>query len=119
MLPSLSLLVIRTHHFAKSYQFYSTLGLHFQQEQHKDGPIHWAAMVGEFVFEIYSADDGEKVSKSTRLGWTVENLDEVVLKVAEQDALIVLHPIDGPWGRRAVVEDPDGRHVELYDASPE
>ena len=52
-MPSLSLLVLKTHQVEILRRFYAALGITFQQEKHDEGPIHFAGQLGETVFEIY------------------------------------------------------------------
>jgi predicted enzyme related to lactoylglutathione lyase len=67
------------------------------------------------VLELYPLpDDGGGVDTTTRLGFSVENLPGVVEAVQAAGAPVVTRPQETPWGCRAVVRDPDGRAVELY-----
>ena len=33
--------------------FLESMGLEFEEEKHKGGPVHWAAQVGDKILEIY------------------------------------------------------------------
>ena len=55
---SLSLLVLRTEDLERSVRFYRTLGLRFAEEQHGNGPVHYACELGETVLELYPAKPG-------------------------------------------------------------
>jgi predicted enzyme related to lactoylglutathione lyase len=46
-------------------------------------------------------------------GFRVQSLDAVLSSLQVLQAEIIHPPSDSPWGRRAVVLDPDGRAVEL------
>jgi predicted enzyme related to lactoylglutathione lyase len=47
----------------------------------------------------------------------VVSLDSTVASAIAAGGEIVIAPEDVPWGRRAVVADPDGRPIELNEAS--
>ncbi|MEU0840718.1 VOC family protein [Streptomyces sp. NPDC005962] len=96
----IALLVLYTDHLEESRAFYTGLGLAFVREQHGRGPVHYTATLpGGTVIELYPATARRPVS-SVRLGFTV-------------DSRTVTPPL-APG--RHVVEDPDGRAVELYVA---
>jgi lactoylglutathione lyase len=78
------------------------------------GPVHIAGRTGDVVIEDYPLpDDGNPVDSSTRLGFTVGNVDEVIRALEGTGAKIVTPPKDTAWGFQVVVKDPDGRSVEL------
>jgi len=47
------------------------------------------------------------------LGFTVQDLDAAVAHCVD----LISPPTNGEWGYRAVVADPEGRRVELVEAS--
>jgi predicted enzyme related to lactoylglutathione lyase len=53
------------------------------------------------------------VDATTRLGFAVERLSDVVHAVRFSGAAVVNEPRETERGVRAVVRDPDGRAVEL------
>jgi predicted enzyme related to lactoylglutathione lyase len=111
---SLSLVVVRARDVEAAKHFYSRLGLVLRREQHGDGPQHYSAEVGSAVFEIYPCPRGEACG-GVRIGFAVASVDEVVNAI-RQSAKVVKEPTDSSWGRRAVVEDPDGNRVELTES---
>jgi len=95
--------------------FYAALGIEFTEEQHGDGPVHYAGRLGDVVFEIYPlSEDGPVADATTRLGFSVENMTKVVAALQTLGVAVVSPPQSTEWGCRAVVRDPDGRAVELY-----
>ncbi len=68
-----------------------------------------AGRVGDMVIEIYPLPDDGTVDTSTRLGFSVSVLTEVVQGLEG----IVKQPTQTAWGFQAVAKDPDGRSVEL------
>ncbi len=119
--PSLNLIVIRAADVEKSLAFYRALGLEFTQEQHGSGPIHYASIMREIVIEIFPGKPGNAPDRrnagATMLGFQVENLDAVIEKFQAQGMTILTAPQDSQWGKRAVVQDPDGRAIELSSPS--
>jgi len=110
----LMLLVLKTRQVEQLRLFFQSLGVELAEEQHGKGPIHFAGRAGEVVIEVYPLpDDGTPVDSSTRLGFTVENLAEVVRALEGIGTKIVTLPKGTSWGLQAVVNDPDGRSVEL------
>ena len=111
---SRTLLVLKTRQVEQLRLFYQTLGIELVEERHGKGPVHFAGRVGGVVIEVYPlADDGIPVDPSTRLGFAVENLAEVVQALHGIGTKIVTEPQETTWGFQAVVRDPDGRSVEL------
>jgi predicted enzyme related to lactoylglutathione lyase len=114
---SLKLLVLRTPQLHRLRRFYQLLGIDFTEERHGLGPLHFAGHIGDAILELYPlANEGETVDTSIRLGFSVTNLTETVRSLEADGAAIVNGPKATAWGTRAVVRDPDGRGVELYQA---
>jgi lactoylglutathione lyase len=113
--PTLSLVVIQSANIQAAKEFYSRLGLSFVNEQHGQGPAHFAATMGSLVLEIYPCQGG-KTPAPVRLGFRVRSLDDTLAVLRRRGTTIVRDAQDSPWGRRAVVEDPDGNRIELTAA---
>jgi predicted enzyme related to lactoylglutathione lyase len=109
----LNLVVIRAADLDRSAGFYGRLGLTFECHRHGQGPEHLASQIGEVVFEIYPAKEVTDRRESVRIGVAVEDVDALVRTMTESGGTIVSLPSDSPWGRRAVVADPDGHRVEI------
>lgn len=94
--PKAALLVIYTDHLEQCRAFYAGLGLQFVLERHGTGPDHYATeLPGGLVLELYPATARRPVS-SNRLGFRT---------AAETVDLAPGHH---------VLEDPDGRAVEVH-----
>src|SRR5271170_5304317 len=103
-----SLVVLKTRQVEGLCKFYGLLGIEFSEEQHGKGPVHFSGRVGDVVLEVYPLPDGDTtVDTTTRLGFTVEKLDEVVQSLQTVDAPIVTEPQRTTWCFRAVIRDPD------------
>lgn len=113
----LCLVVIYACDIATSKSFYDQLGLRFQEEQHGTGPRHFAATLSSTVLEIYPRLDGPEPGR-VRLGFNVQSVDRLVDALRTSGTRILSTTKTSPWGRRAVVEDPDGNRVELMEPLP-
>ena len=113
---SLNLIVIRSNDSERAVQFYSLLGLTFAHHQHGNGLPHVAAQSGSLTFEIVPRKDGTDSTAAVRLGFQVACLDAVMGRLQNAGAKIVQAPKMSPWGRRAVVDDPDGHRIELTES---
>jgi lactoylglutathione lyase len=111
--PSINLLVIRSPDIHRAKSFYTTLGLSFELHSHGKGPEHYTSVANEVVFEIYPLTAGQLPTTSTRLGFQVNNVDDLVLLLTQIGGTLVSPPTDSPWGRRAVLRDLDGHTLEL------
>lgn len=111
--PEFRLLVLKTPQPQALCSFYSHLGFVFQQEQHGSGPVHHSAPLGEGTFEIYPLPEDTPADDTTRLGLAVSHIENLCNSLANPDDLLT-QPTKTEWGVRAVVRDPDGRRVELY-----
>jgi catechol 2,3-dioxygenase-like lactoylglutathione lyase family enzyme len=114
----LSLVVVRAQDVERLADFYATLGLCFVKHRHGNGPEHVSATMGETVFEIYPASGSAESTASTRLGFTVPSLADVVDQLRKLNVTILSEPSDTPFGRRAVVQDFEGHKVEIYERVP-
>src|SRR5687767_2205434 len=110
---SLNLIVIRSPDIDRACRFYSTLGLAFTKHAHGTGPEHYACELHGLVFEIYPRKSDADSTTATCLGFRVPSVDAAVASLQRLGAKVISPPKESPWGRRAVVEDPDGHRVEL------
>ena len=116
--PALNLFVIRSAEPILTVAFYKLLGLCFQEEQHGEGQIHWAAESGEVVMEVYPARSPAEVNNTIRLGFDVRDLGSIVVSLREMGAQVVSDQKQTQEGLRALVKDPDGRTIELAQRYP-
>jgi predicted enzyme related to lactoylglutathione lyase len=115
--PALRLLVLKTRQLECVREFYTRVGIEFAAEKHGSGPEHYAGRLGEIVLELYPLGDEQiPVDTTLRLGFAVADLNGVVESLAAAGARVARPAADSQWGRRAVVVDPDGRSIELYEA---
>jgi hypothetical protein len=111
----LNLGVIRSADLERSARFYAILGLTFTRHRHGNGPEHLTSELGALVFEIYPRLGEGDSTASTRIGFRVHSIDDVVKRLQEIGIVLVSPAKDSPWGRRAVVDDFDGHRAELVE----
>jgi len=109
---TLNLIVIKSKNLEESVAFYEELGLQFQKEQHGKGPEHYACELDQLVFEIYPA---AQQANEIRIGFNIENMERIIASLTLRGAEVITEPRVSPWGKRAVVKDPDGNSVELLE----
>jgi lactoylglutathione lyase len=113
-MPEFSLIVIKTDKLQAQSEFYSRLGFSFEYHKHGNGPYHYASSGAGTVLEIYPLPKGiTSPDNTTRLGFSVENLDDLINDLTLYGAKIVSTPAKTEWGYSAVVQDHDGRKIEL------
>ncbi|TWT38864.1 VOC family protein [Blastopirellula retiformator] len=111
--PRCNLFVIRASNLDAAEIFYQALGLQFDRHAHGAGPIHLATETPGQVFEIYPLSSDDSPTTSARVGFAVADVDATYTALLEAGGSSVSSPRDSPWGRRAVVADPDGHRVEI------
>ena len=95
-------------------KFYGQMGIKFENHRHGSGPLHYAAQLDGLVFEIYPLPkDKEKADDTLRLGFTVDNLDEIIERLRSSGGKVIKEPSMTEWGYVSIVEDVDGRKIEL------
>lgn len=114
---ALNLVVLRSSDMERAADFYGCLGLRFTRHRHGKGPEHFAAETAGGVFEIYPFAPGGASTLGTRIGFRVASLDEAISALRDFPQAVISPAGDSPWGRRAVVADPDGHRVELVEGS--
>jgi lactoylglutathione lyase len=112
---TLKLIVIKTTDIDKLVMFYQLIGLSFDKHQHGKGTIHYTTMLNDIVFEIYPLPIGEiKADNTLRLGFDTHNLNKLIVELELNSVKIINYPKQTAFGLMAIVEDFDGRKIELY-----
>ena len=101
-------------------RFYRAVGVPLEDEDHGEGPVHVAAELGDVHFALYPAAGpgrapGRRSAGASFPGVYVDSLDDALREVAALGAPILTGHEVMPWGCRFVVQDPDGRAVEVND----
>jgi len=112
----INLIVIRTKDIDQLVNFYQKLGIQFDYHRHGKGPFHYAAELDGTVFEIYPLLKNQaQPDHSLRLGFDVEQLDELITTLEKDNVKILSAPTSFEFGYFAVIKDLDGRKIELKE----
>jgi lactoylglutathione lyase len=110
----INLIVIKTNAIAMIKQQYEALGIVFDYHNHNNGPFHYAATLDGLIFEIYPLPNNTTQPDTTlRLGFEVPHLEDILQKLALSHWKIITEITLTPYGKIAIIEDHDGRKVEL------
>ena len=111
----IKLIVIRTSDMKVISEFYANFGLTFDYHKHGNSPMHYSTTIGQTVLEIYPLTKSQTESdKNLRLGFSVDDFDSVIDKLKSIGTKFSSEPIQTDFGYMAVIEDPDGRKIEIY-----
>lgn len=118
-MADVSSIVLFTARPERTIAFYRSLGIDFGEEDHGDGLLHAAADVGDVHLAVFTAFEGEHLAPSWRaqgsvfIGFYVDSLDATIKALTSIDVKVLADHEVREWGCRVVVEDPDGRAVEI------
>jgi catechol 2,3-dioxygenase-like lactoylglutathione lyase family enzyme len=124
MIRGVSAIVLWTARMREMVAFYRALGFPLAEQREGDGS-HFQCDVGGVHFAIYEQDAGDSPppeylsAGASLIGFDVDALDPVYVAAKTVGARVLIRPEEVPWGRRAVVLDPDGRTVELNEPGEE
>ena len=112
--------VLFTERVEDCVAFYRTIGITLAEERHDEAdPPHYACELGGSHFAIFPSSPGAAAGIGeggcTFVGFAVAAVDDVVEAAARAAFTVLQPPVDYPWGRRAVLRDPDGRPVEVFE----
>jgi len=114
---NINLLVIRTKNPEVLKSQYELLGINFDYHRHESGPFHYASEFNGFVFEIYPlAQSMTGADHSIRLGFEIENLNSKINALEGSNWKIISNPKETEWGLIAIIQDLDGRKIELKES---
>lgn len=114
-----SSLVLFTGHIDQARAFYRAVGLQLHDEDHGGGPVHYAADINGVHFALFDATNScgraphWREPGSSFPGFYVTSLDDTVAALTALEAPVLAGHQVRDWGCRAVVEDPDGRPIEI------
>jgi lactoylglutathione lyase len=120
MSTTVGAVILFTSRLEACARFYRAVGLDLRDERHEDGPAHLACDIDGIHVAVFEADgDGQapafREAGCSFIGFAVDSVDDALAAVAGLGAPVRQEPARYPWGRRAVVDDPDGRPVELFE----
>jgi hypothetical protein len=113
---SIGLLVLRCNDIEVTRAFYDQLGFVFSLEKHGSGPEHFACERDGFVLELYPSSDRHPPDK-VRFGLALTLSADSSGDILQYPNLKVLRTPDVVGNRLVMLlEDPDGRKVEISQA---
>ncbi|SRR5579872_865430 len=119
---ALGALVLFSVDVDRTVTFYRALGVQFEIEQHDEGEPHYACDLDGTHFAIFPAPSGAappfRSGGCTFPGFVVESVAASLEAARVLGANVIEEPSPYPWGLRAVLEDPDGRPVEIFEPKP-
>lgn len=111
---NINLLVVRTKNPKKLKEQYEIIGFEFDYHKHGNGPYHYVSEQNGFVFEIYPLTKSmTKADGNLRLGFEISNLSLVIDNIKSTNWIVKSDIKETEWGIIAVVQDLDGRKIEL------
>ena len=118
MIQDVGALILFSHQVPAVIRFYRAIGLELERESHEEGPVHYVADLGPTHFAVFEGAPGEapefRSGGSTFPGFAADSLEDAVSGAKSVGARVVQEPTEYPWGMRALVVDPDGRVIELF-----
>ena len=123
MVQDVGALILFSPRLEQAIAFYRAIGVPLEEEKHDDeGPLHYACELGSTHMAIYGTDAAKggraaewRSGGSGYFGFAVDSLTDAVEAARRVGARILQEPEEYPWGPRALVEDPDGRVVEIFE----
>jgi len=96
-------------------EMYSILGLNFEYHKHGKSPYHYSTEINETVLEIYPLAKNQNLpDNNLRLGFKIDDFDLKIAILKEKNIVFINEPIETQFGFMAIIEDIDGRKIELY-----
>lgn len=114
----LNLIVLRSKDMESLAGFYSAL---FEKEltkhSHGRGPEHFGTELDGLIFEVYSKRNEDDDTTPTRFGYLVDDIEATRDRINQYPIKVVSAPKESPWGKRMVLDDPEGHRIELTESN--
>jgi lactoylglutathione lyase len=117
----LQALVLNTSQMESMLEFYRAIGLEFAAGRvDKGSPVYKGKCSGIEICLIVGQPAGIKVRRDVSFRLNVKKIDEILTKIKKISGIqFVMDKTDMPYGKVAVVLDPEGNAVELIEPWPE
>lgn len=119
MIRDVDAIILYAEDLSDTVAFYRALGLSLEPQEDMAGEKHYACEMGMSHFAVFSAKNGQvagypyRAARGTVIGLQVDKLDKLIATAVAAGATVVESAAEVPWGRRAVICDPEGRYLEL------
>jgi len=112
----LNLIVLRSANMESLASFYGALfEKELEKHRHGKGPEHYGTELNGLIFEVYSKRNEGDDTTPMRFGYLVEDIESALKRIKEFPINIVSEPKESPWGKRMVLDDPEGHRIELTE----
>ncbi len=114
-MSSVNLITLYCQDLEASLAFYSALELVFAEEQHGNGPRHFAASAASLVVELYPESERQPATRGLLIGIAVPHRQSCMEKIS-RNAIV-----SEDWasrigsGKPIILRDPDGNRVYLEE----
>lgn len=116
---ALAAVVFNCKDIEKSVKFYRALGVDVRETKH-GGIVHFTCSLAGVHFALYPETDATRGPQGAcQLGLMITNLDGSLAALKALGANVLTPPTQKPWGITAMIEDPDGRKIELVNTKSE
>jgi lactoylglutathione lyase len=110
---SLAALIITCKDLEASVRLYRAVGVDLKEARHS-GPLHYTASLGGVHFALHPTDGVPREAQSgAQVALLVNDLEASLGAARALGAPVLQTPAPRPFGVSAVIEDPDGRRLEL------
>lgn len=110
-------ITVRTRQPANVGQLLRSLGLTLTKQTTAGGAPYFTAECHGLKLKVFPTADVPSDPKETTLHLAVDSLEGTLAAAAPFQAPILRPVHQSPWGRRAIIADPEGRRIILSDRS--
>jgi lactoylglutathione lyase len=111
----LKLIVIRSRDPKTLSIFYGLLRVYFEYHKHGNSRMHYSGKLGTAILELYPLAKGQRdADLYLRLGIATDDFEATVLRLRDENVFFESEPGNTDFGFMAIVQDPEGRKVEIY-----
>lgn len=114
-MPSVTLITLYCRDLDASLVFYTALGFDFAEEQHGNGPRHFAASAASLVVELYPESERQPATHGLLIGIAIPHRQSCMEKIPRTAI------VSEDWsnrlgsGKPIMLRDPDGNRLYLEE----
>lgn len=117
MKTNLDFISLQVKELESSARFYKTiLGLEETEEKRPDAVVFKDDAGAIFAIRkpLFEITEGMSLGLGVSIWFNINNLDQIFKRVKEANATIISPPVDGPFGRMFIIQDPDGYMLTFH-----